>query len=339
MAALTVIAITYLAEMMPKARRGRMQAFALGIAVIGVPVMSFFSRFADPLGPDGWRLVFCFGAIGLISLPIIARMPESPRWLIAHGRSGKAEEIVRRFEKLSYGSTEAIPLAVEAEVPDQTPKANLTELVRGVMLRRSIMLWIVWAAQTLGFFGFTSWVPTLLESHGVSLVHSLGFAAVTTLGAVPGSLFAYLISDRFSRKLPLVITCIAIVVFGVLYGVSTAPAAVMIFGFLVEFFLWTFAALLYAYTPELYPTRLRNTGSGIAYGVGRLVNIAGAPIVAVIFGSLGYVSVFVYVALCWFVTALAIAILGPKTGNIALEDLQDDGSGAPAPATTAQGAN
>lgn len=340
MAALTVIAITYLAEMMPRARRGRMQAFALGIAVIGVPVMSFFSRIVDPLGPNGWRLVFCFGALGLIAVPIIVRMPESPRWLIARGQSDRAAEIVTRLERLSPVSLAELPPPDVTAARPEARKAPLSDLVRGKMLRRSIMLWIVWAAQTLGFFGFTAWVPTLLASHGVDLVHSLGFAAVTTLGAVPGSLFAYVISDRFSRKLPLIATCIAIVVFGVLYGVSTAPAAVMIFGFLVEFFLWTFAALLYAYTPELYPTSLRNTGSGIAYGIGRLVNIAGAPIVAVIFGSLGYVSVFIYVALCWLVTALAIAILGPRTGDVSLEELQrdpDDPTASAAPHASAKG--
>lgn len=82
------------------------------------------------------------------------------------------------------------------------------------------------------------------------------------------------------------------------------------------------SSLLYAYTPELYPTSLRNTGSGLSYGVGRLANIAGPPIVAGIYGGAGYSWVFVYIAACWAVTAAAIWVLGPRTGDVSLEDLQ-----------------
>jgi putative MFS transporter len=216
------------------------------------------------------------------------------------------------------------PLATpgSAAVAATAERGSIADLLRGPMLRRTSMLLVAWIFQTLGFYGFVSWVPTLLAEHGFSLTKSLTFAAITTVGAVPGALLAWPISDRFHRKMPTVVIALLTAACGLCYGLSFNTAAILIFGFLVSFFIQTFAALLYAYTPELYPTSLRNTASGFVYGVGRLANIAGPLIVASIFGGAGYVWVFVYIAACWAIVAGAIGFFGPRSGQMRLEELQ-----------------
>lgn len=184
------------------------------------------------------------------------------------------------------------------------------------------MLAVVWVFQTLGFYGFVAWVPTLLEAHGFDLVESLTFSALTTLGAVPGALLAWPISDRFGRKAPIAVVATLVAGCGLGYGLSFNPVAIVIFGFCVNALIQTFAALLYAYTPELFPTMYRNSGNGLVYGLGRLSNIAGPLIVASIFGSFGYQPVFVYIAGCWAIVAVTIAVFGPRTGKRPLENLQ-----------------
>ena len=79
-----------------------------------------------------------------------------------------------------------------------------------------------------------------------------------------------------------------------------------------------FAALLYAYTPECFPTAARNTGAGLAYGVGRLANAFGPLFVAWLFTSYGYTSVFEYIAVCWAMVAILVTLFGPKTRGRAL---------------------
>ena len=74
-----------------------------------------------------------------------------------------------------------------------------------------------------------------------------------------------------------------------------------------------FAPLLYAYTPECYPTHIRNSGSGLGYGIGRLSNVAGPLIVAFLFNHYGYKSVFVYVAAMWLLVAVILSAFGPLT--------------------------
>jgi putative MFS transporter len=100
---------------------------------------------------------------------------------------------------------------------------------------------------------------------------------------------------------------------GIMYGTTFNVTSIVIFGFLVAMFMQTFAPLLYAYTPECYPTHVRNSGAGIGYGVGRLANVFGPLIVAFLFNHYGYKSVFVYVAAMWLLVAVIVGAFGPST--------------------------
>ncbi|MDQ0381076.1 MFS transporter [Amycolatopsis thermophila] len=318
LSAMTVAATTYLSETMPAAHRGRMQAGVMAIGLLGIPVMSFTARGVIPLGTGTWRLVFVFGALGLVALPLIVRLPESPRWLLRHGRAEQADAVVARLER-QYGP---LPEPVVREAPEPA-RVSYRALLSGRLGRRTLMLAVAWVFQTLGFYGFVSWVPTLLAEHGFSLVHSLTFSALTTLGAVPGALLAWVVSDRFGRKLPIVVVAAGVAVCGVLYGLTFNAVAIVAFGFCVNALIQTFAALLYAYTPELFPTELRNSGNGLVYGLGRLSNIAGPLIVAAVFGAFGYRPVFVYIGACWLVVAVTVGVFGPRTGMRNLENLTE----------------
>jgi putative MFS transporter len=253
-----------------------------------------------------------------VFLPLIMRLPESPRWLAGHGQADEADKIVRRVETEISAGLGALP-EPEAVIEVPPRKVRYVELFNGPLARRTVMLIVVWVFQTLGFYGFSSWVPTLLVDHGFSLTNSLGFVALTTLGVVPGALLAWPISDRFGRKVPIIAVALGIAICGLAYGLTFNAVAIVIFGFCVNALLQTFAALLYAYTPELFPTEQRNSGNGLAYGTGRLANIFGSLIVAAIFGSFGYQPVFVYIAACWVIVAIVVAVFGPRTGMRHLE--------------------
>jgi len=94
--------------------------------------------------------------------------------------------------------------------------------------------------------------------------------------------------------------------------------AIVILGFLMEMLLRTFSSLLYAYTPECFPTEVRSSGAGLSYGVGRLANIFGPLVIAYLFTHFGYTSVFVYIAATWIVVAVAVGAFGPATRSRSL---------------------
>jgi putative MFS transporter len=320
LSALTVIAITYVAELVPAERRGRVQSIVLGFGLLGIPAVAFLARAVVPMAPWGWRLVFVFGTLGLLGIALVLRLPESPRWLVSHDRGEEAERTVERIEDEVRASVGELP---EPVVNGGAAERAVTigELFSPRYARRTAVLWVVWVFQTLGFYGFQSFVPTLLVASGFGLVHSLTFAAITTIGAVPGAFSTWFLSDRFGRKASLCAVGLATAVCGVLYGAGFNDVAIGVFGFLVGALIQAFAALLYAYTPELYPTAIRNGSSGAAYGVGRLANIAGPFIVAALFSGFGYIWVFVYIAGCWVVAALVVGIFGPDTRKLRLEQL------------------
>jgi putative MFS transporter len=317
LSAMTVIGMTYVSEIFPAGSRGSYQGWIMTLGLVGIPMTAYVARYTVPLASWGWRLVFVWCSLGLLILLFANRLEESPRWCENHGKFAEADAILDRIEaraRAEFGDLPPLP-----EIVEQPPRRGpYTDLLAPAYLPRTLMLMTVWMAQTLGFYGFTAWVPTLLVAHGFSLVHSLAWSSAMTIGAVPGALIAALIADRWERKWSITIVALVIAFCGLMYGMTFRIAAIVIFGFLVAMFIQTFAPLLYAYTPECYPTHIRNSGSGLGYGVGRLSNVLGPLLVAFLFNHYGYKSVFVYVAAMWLLVAVILGAFGPVTKGRAL---------------------
>jgi putative MFS transporter len=288
--AMAVVGMTYISEIFPAQRRGAYQAWILAAGLAGIPATAYVARFCIPLAPWGWRLVFLWGALALV-FPIAApRIEESPHWREIHGQLSDSAVRSIQLSGLSY-----------------------TTLFSRPYLRRTSLLILVWVCQTLGFYGFMSWVPTLLVARGVSLVQTLAWSSAMQLGAVPGALIGAAISDRWERKWWIVIVALTVAICGVAYGLTDLTDIVVIFGFSVVLLIHTFAALLYSYTAECYPTEIRNSGAGLTYGIGRLANVFGPLLVSLLFPRYGYVSVFFYIATCWIAVSITVALFGPSS--------------------------
>ena len=321
MEAMTVIGLTYIGEMFPKDLRGRYQSLILAIGLLGIPMMAWFARFVVPTGPNGWRWVFVLGAVGLVVAVFIAKeFPESPRWLEIRGRDAEAEAILARLEQdIETHTGQQLAVPQESEPVELTTHVKVGELFGRDLRKRTIVLSLAWIAGILGFYGFVAWVPTLLVEHGYSVIQSLTYSSIISLGAVPGALLAWPITDRIGRKTGLLILDSIVAVLVILYGVAFNVASVLIFGFLCAALLQTQTALLYTYTPEIFPTRVRSTGAGFTDGLGRLSNVAGGVLVAAIFSAFGYLSVFLYVAAAFLIEGLLVGIFGEKTAKRSLE--------------------
>ena len=313
LSSMTVVAMTYISEMFPARIRGTYQAWILTIGLCGIPVTAYVARFIIPLGTWGWRAVFVWGSLAILFPLFAGRLEESPRWFENRGRSADAEAALERIEARARQETGELPPV--AEMPPVVAHAGgFRELVASGSLGRLILLMSVWMFQTLGIYGFLSWVPTLLVEHGFSVVRSLEQSSAMSIGAVPGAWIASTLSDRWERKFLIGIVAVAIAICGLSYGLSFRTLTIVIFGFLVAMGQQVFAALLYAYTPECFPTLVRNTGTGLSYGMGRLANgLVGPFIVAFLFKQYGYTTVFAYIALCWALVAILVTTFGPRT--------------------------
>jgi putative MFS transporter len=325
--AMTVVANTYVSEVFPAASRGRYLSLILTLGLIGIPATAWVARGLVPVASWGWRLIFLWGALGAISLAFARRMPESPRWLAQRGEHRQAEAALQVFESaaLAQYGTLAAPDERQTDEPAQRD-VRIADLFERGQRGKTLMLIVVWVFQTVGAYGFLAWVPTLLVDHGFSIVRSLTYTSVIAVCNPLGSWIASLFVERIDRKWYVTINALAVAVFGLLFGFTFEPAGIMVFGALVVIGLQSFVAAVYAYTPELFPTRLRSTGHGLVYGLGRLANVVGPLIISALYSSLGYQSVFVYITVCWALAAAAVGLFGPLTSRRSLEAITADAS-------------
>jgi len=311
---MTVIAMTYIGEMFPSRVRGKFQARILMFGLIGIPATAYVARVAVPATDWGWRLIFVWGALALFFPLFARRLEESPRWLEHRGRYDEAEEILARIERESaHASGDVRVFAPRSRHPvSKGESIGIRGLIRSGAGPRALLLIAVWFCQTLGFYGFNAWVPTLLAEQGIPIARTLSQSLAISIGVIPGAFIASVIADRWERKYLIALVAVLVGTFGMVYGLSFSTWIIVTFGFLVAMGQQVFAPMLYAYTAECFPTNARNTGAGLSYGIGRLGNAVGPLIVAFLYSTYGYRSVFAYIAVCWVMVALLIMAFGPR---------------------------
>src|SRR5579862_9956094 len=196
---------TYLSELVPRERRGAAFATVATIGLCAYPLAAFFAFLLVPrmpLGVQGWRWVALIGAGGaVIAWWLRLGLPESPRWLAQHGRHAEADRVARMIEQrieADTGRPLPPPQVLEGEVEEAT--GSFAEVFRPPYLKRTIMLVIFQLLQTIGYYGFTSWVPTLLLAQGITITKSLGYTFLIALASPGAALVATQIADRFERK-------------------------------------------------------------------------------------------------------------------------------------------
>jgi putative MFS transporter len=260
LSAMTVVGVVYVNEMYPSAIRGKFQAYAIVIGICGTPVTNLIASAVVPLNDWSWRLVYVWGSLGILLVLFTRHLKESPRWLESRGEHARADAVLREIE--ASVAAEKGPLPEPAPPIGETPstKAPLRLLLQKKYLYPTLLLTVLWMTQTIGFFGYSSWAPTLLAKEGFSIEKSVFYVALTTVGAPLGCYLASLVTDRFERKWCLVAFGTVIAACGLLYGLTFNPVLIIVFGFLVNLFERGYTALAYAYSPELFDTRAAHWG-------------------------------------------------------------------------------
>ena len=96
----------------------------------------------------GWKALFIVGLIpAVLMIPLRVLMPESPRWLAARGKIDKADKVVSMLEKEAIKQGKPLPEPVVRPVgPKATAKSDWRELFKGIDLKRTLMIWVLWIA-------------------------------------------------------------------------------------------------------------------------------------------------------------------------------------------------
>ena len=315
---------TYIAELVPKELRGRAFAFNQIVQFSVLPGVAFAAWLLVPLRPlglDGWRWVVLIGAAGALFVLVIRRgVPESPRWLISHGKLEQAERVVAEMESLvepEYGK----PLPAAVPVANDEAKGTFTDILRPPYLGRTLMLIVFHFFQTVGYYGFASWVPTLMIAAGITTTLSLRYSFLIALAAPLGPLLALGVADRVERKWQIVASAICIGVFGLLFAEQRNPALLIACGMLLTCANNCMSFAFHAYQSELFPTRVRAQAVGFVYSWSRLSAIFSSFLIAFFLRDFGVIGVFTFIAVSMLAVVLSIGIFGPRTRGLALEQI------------------
>jgi len=296
------VAAAYISELSPAHRRGKFFLLYEMIFPIGLMAAGQAGAWLVPLW--GWQTIFLIGGIPCLAIGVlVARLPESPRWLISQGRLREAEEIVGQAEA-SAGKLPAVP----SEVPFTLKKTQWREVVSSAYRRRTFVVWMLWFCVYFVSNTLNNWLPTLYNTvYRLDLKQSLRAASLTNVTQVLLLLICAFCIDRFGRR-NWTITCF--VLGAALLGTLGITGAHGVLGVIVVCtlsygILGSANAVLYLYTPEIYPTRMRVIGVGLATSWLRVASAVGPAIVGVMVAANGVGSVFMMFAGVSVIGALA----------------------------------
>jgi MFS transporter, putative metabolite:H+ symporter len=315
------VAATYISELSQARGRGRFFLLYEMIFPVGLMATGQIGTLLIPVW--GWQVMFLLGGIpGLVIAYLLARLPESPRWLIAQGRFDEAERVV---ENVEASTAQRMPLPEEsarANIPLRE-RARWREVLSPLYRSRTLIAWTLWSCAYFVSNSLNNWMPSLYSTvYHLGLRESLRAASMLNVAQVAVLLVCAFAIDRTGRRNWTAASFIASAVLLVILGFGPAASAwrVMILGTLSYGVIGSANAVLYLYTPEIYPTRMRAIGTGLSTSWLRIASAIGPAVVGIVVGDGGVGPVF------WMFAAVAmvgaVAALGMiETRNRRLEDI------------------
>jgi MFS family permease len=251
--------------------------------------------------------IYLFSAVPIAVLVPLAlwAMPESPRWLEAHGHHAEAERVTAALEAecLRRSGLAQLPEPEYARYAVPVNKhVPVRELVRGEYGERTIVLLLAWIIGYAGLvYGFTGYLPVLLRSFGFSAAQTFGgLLTASVVGGGVGLAICSLVGEAVERRTSIVTSAILFcgAMFLLFFNHGLVAAYVLSAVAWGTMTVWLFN--MYNYTAASYPTRLRATGTGLTDGLGHLGSIFGPLIAGALFVATaagGHAGWYVYVTI------------------------------------------
>ena len=288
----------------------RLQAMIVAWMFAGIPVGAVCGGLVSAalLPAWGWRAIFYVGGglPVLIALLLLARLPESVRFLIV--RKASPEQIAALMRRvapgLQIGSSDRFVSRVEAK--RGMPMRHLFTEGRAL---GTVLLWIPYFMNLLMIYFIVSWLPAILRQAHLPL--SAGVMAITLFSV--GGAVGCLVTGRLLKAIgahPVVLGefCAATMLIGVLALMPPLLWLILGVAAVLGFVVQGAQAGLNALVAGFYPTPIRSTGIGWALGIGRIGSIVG-PLLGGVMLSLDWSLQAIFLAGTVPAICAAVAVL------------------------------
>ena len=269
-------------EFVPARMRGFIGGLVTVFIPLGVMIASSFAAFASDI--IGWRGLFVVGlAPALFTLVVRTWVPESPHWLMSQGRREEARKSLAWALRVP---AESLPMPAEA--PKQ-PTAAWSELFR---YPKSVAVsWMASLGAQTAAYGIGLWAPTLFVLQlGVTPAYAAFLFLWVKLAGIFGRITFAWLSESMGRRNAGMLCGFGATLFIFLAGMmhNVVIGGISMFWLMIviaDFFYDGGFAVIGPYMAEVWPTRLRTTGMGSAYGFGGIGKIIGPLGLALIVGA------------------------------------------------------
>ncbi|RRO14109.1 sugar porter family MFS transporter [Saccharopolyspora rhizosphaerae] len=338
----SVVVPLYLTELAPKQSRGGLTSLMQLLVTVGI-LLAYITDYALA-GAGAWRWMLGLGAVPAVLLGVgIYFQPESPRWLVKHGRADQARAVLTNLR--GAGAVEVEQELDEIQAADREKAVENAVGVRELLtpkLRRVVLLGLglVFFQNFIGINTIIYYAPTLLTTLGFgtsgAILANVGIGLVNVLMTLP----ALRMIDRVGRKSLLAVGSIgmlvsmlalgAVNVAGVSYGpvlVAVTLGSILVY---IASFAVSWGPVQWVMLPELFPLRMRGSAVGICLVFNWLFNMAVALVFPVLLDITGPGAMFLFFALMaalssWFVHRGLI-----ETKGKSLEAIEQEVLGVPA---------
>ena len=308
-------------EFVPTSKRGWVGGLVTAVIPLGVGLGGLLGAF---IGPSDWRLLFLIGLLPA-SMVLLVRLwvPESPRWL---ARQGRLEEARRSLAWALQVDAESLPLP--RSDPNNVIKTNWFDLFKHP--RSLLVSWLGSLGQQTGVYGVLLWAPSLFVLIlKVSPQQAAKMMILLSVLDFVGRLTFSWLSESIGRRRSggLLVILAGYQYEGTMFGLS----ALWLILAAAVFFAGGGWAAVGPYAAEIWPSHLKTTGMGSAYGFGGIGKIIGPLALALILGSDNYLkpdvplteipTFFLYLG-CWFLMAgVVYYFFGLETRGKTFEDI------------------
>ena len=322
----TPVVTALMGEFIPAKDRGKVQGLLNTFWAVGWLAAATLSYFVIPNIADGWRWAFVAGAVPALYIWVVRRnLPESPRWLALQNRDEEALAIVTQIET-EVEKTTVVPPLTEANLSavSVAEKASTMTLFSPTYWRTTIMLWLLWFLGMFGYYGLFAWMPSLLVKAGHSMVKSFLYVVIMQMAYIPNQILCAYGMDKYGRKRLLTINLLLAGLSTILFGWALGYGAldivqVIVLGVLTSFFVSGIWAITYTYTPELYPTGVRVTGTSMAATCSRIGSMLAPLVIGYALNVVGVTGAMAIVAGAFILAGIVVAILGKETKGQSLQ--------------------